>query len=184
MEVSAVEVEVLGEEAQAEVGNANAHIGFQGVHRMSMFGKKYLSEDDLKAISGAIAAAELSTCGEIRVVVRHRRRWGERKLSLHDLALKEFSDLGMQTTKDRTGVLIFILFSERKFHIVADKGIHTKVEEGTWSGIAASMSSHFTQGNFRSGIIEAVKSVGETLSQYFPRAAGDTNELSNDVVEQ
>jgi putative membrane protein len=80
--------------------------------------------------------------------------------------------------------LIFILFSEKKFHIVADEGIHTKVQEGTWDGIAAVMSSHFTKGNFRSGIIEAVTSVGDILSNHFPRKAGDTNELSNDVVEK
>lgn len=151
---------------------------------MSFLGKKYLSEEDLKAVSGAIAAAEQSTCGEIRVVARHKRHWNERKLLLHDLALKEFSRLEMHKTQDRTGVLIFILFSERKFHIVADEGIHTKVQDGTWDGIAAIMSPHFAKGDFRGGIIDAVTSVGKILSNYFPRKPGDTNELSNDVVEE
>lgn len=146
--------------------------------------KKYLSAEELKKISETIARVETTTSGEVRVSIRHKREWGEGKLSLHDLTLREFHRLGMQKTKDRTGVLLLLLLSERKFEIIADEGIHKKVEEGTWDRIAASMASHFKQGNFTQGICDAVDAVGNELGKHFPREAGDRDELPNDVIER
>ena len=150
---------------------------------MNWFSKKYLSEAELTSLSTVIGEAEKSTSGEIRVVVRHRRHWNERSLSLHELALQEFRKLGMDKTQDRTGVLIMLLLSERKFQIIADEGIHKKVEEGTWDKIAARMSTHFKDGKFANGITEAIREVGTTLSKHFPRDPGDRDELSNQIVE-
>ena len=151
---------------------------------MKLFPKKYFSKEDLNAVSNAIADVEKRTSGEIRVVARHQRYRKEKNLSLHDLALQEFYHLGMEKTRDRIGVLILILFAERQFQIVADEGIHTKVEEGTWETLAARMSSHFKAGEYRDGIIYVVQEVGSLLARHFPRRAGDTNELPNDVIEE
>ena len=150
---------------------------------MNIWYKKYLSKDDLHAIGAAIGEAEKSTSGEIRVVVRHRKHWGEGKLQLHELALKEFYKLGMEKTKERTGVMIMILFSTRQFHIVGDEGIHAKVPDGTWDSIAQQMTAHFKKGNYRDGIDEAVAEVGKVLAANFPRSEKNTNELPDDVVE-
>lgn len=148
-----------------------------------MLKEKYFSKDDLKSLSTSIAEAEKNTSGEIRVVVRHHRQWKERKLALRDLALKEFYSLGMQNTRDRTGVLILLLLSEHKFQILADQGINEKVEEGTWDRIAEKMTHYFKDGKFTVGLNEAVSAVGVELSQHFPRKADDTDELPNEVVE-
>jgi len=146
--------------------------------------KRYFTKEDLKKLAEAIADAEKSTSGQIRVVARHSRHWRERKLSLHDLALREFHRLGIQNTRDHTGVLLLVLFSERKFQIIADKGIHSKVTEGTWERIAAGMSDHFRKENYVQGISEAVRVIGTELAKYFPRRPEDTNELPDDIVEE
>lgn len=146
--------------------------------------RQYLSDAEIKSITAKIAEAEEATSGEIRVSIRHRREWGEKKLSLRDLALKEFSRLGMRKTRDRTGVLIFLLMSERQFQIIADEGIHTKVTEGTWDRVAAAMTAHFRQGNFGQGICDGVAAVGEELKVFFPRKSDDRNELPDDVVQR
>jgi len=151
---------------------------------VSLFAKKYLPKEDLLAISNAIADAERSTSGEIRVVARHERRVKEKRLSLHDLALQEFRDLGMEKTSGRTGVLIMILFAERQFYIIADEGIHTKVEEGTWESLAVKMSAHFKEGHYREGIIHTVQETASLLARHFPRHGNDTNELPNAVIEE
>ena len=151
---------------------------------MKIFIKKYLSDEDLKAVSARIAEAERNTSGEIRVSIRHHRSWGEGKLSLHELTLKEFTRLDMEKTKERTGVLILLLMSERKFQIIADEGIHKKVGQATWDSIAESMSEHFKQGNFSKGIGNAVDAVGAELKKHFPARTDDRDELSNDVVER
>jgi uncharacterized membrane protein len=151
---------------------------------MRIIPKKYLSKDDLKFLSSRIAEAELTTSGEIRVVLLHRRKRRERKLSLEELAVQEFHKLGMQKTAGRTGVLILLLFSEQKFHIAADEGIHAKVEDGTWDRVAAVMSGHFRKGHFRRGIADAIAAVGSELSKHFPRQADDQNELPDDIIER
>ena len=143
--------------------------------------KKLFTKEDLAAIASAIGEAEKTTAGEIRVSVRQKRRWRERKLTIEEIARREFQLLGMTKTKDRTGILIFLLLQDKKFYILADEGINSKVEEGAWNKIADEMSSHFSQKNFRAGMIHGVQAVGEALSKFFPRKSDDTNELPNDV---
>jgi len=143
--------------------------------------KKLFTQEDLAAIGTAIGLAEKTTSGEIRVSIRQKRRWSERKLTIEEITRREFELLGMTKTRDRTGVLFFLLLQERKFFILADQGIHTKVDEGTWTKIAGEISSHFAQNQFCHGIIFGIKAAGEILSKHFPRKSDDTNELPNDV---
>ena len=146
--------------------------------------KQMFTKEDLAAIATAIGEAEKTTAGEIRVSIRQKRKWREKKRTIDELARQEFHALGMTKTKERTGILIFLLLEDKKFYILADDGIHTKVEDGTWNKIANEISNHFSQNNFRLGIIHGVKLVGMELSKFFPRKADDTNELPNDVHVQ
>ncbi len=140
-----------------------------------------LTHEELKKISDTIGEAERRTSGEIRVSIRKRRSWGERKLTLHNFALKNFHELGMQKTREHNGVLLFFSVSERSFQIIADEGIHKKVNDGYWDSLAASLTAHLKEKRFCEGICEIVKEIGKKLAEEFPRQAGDTNELPNDV---
>jgi uncharacterized membrane protein len=142
---------------------------------------RILSDQEMRLVAETIREKERTTGGEIRVALRVRRHWGEKKLPLHQLALREFHKLGMHKTQLRIGVLIFILLSERRFHIVADEGIQTRVDDGTWNALAATMSSHFREGKFCEGICSTVRSVGEILSEHFPAKSENIDELPNDV---
>ena len=143
--------------------------------------KHMFTKEDLAAIALAVSEAEKTTAGEIRVSIRQKRKWREKKRTIEEIARQEFHVLGMTKTKDRTGILIFLLLEDKKFFILADDGIHTKVKDGSWDKIAGEMSDHFSQKNFRLGILHGVKSVGAELAKYFPRKYDDTNELPNDV---
>jgi len=143
--------------------------------------KKFLPESDLHAIAKFIGEQEQTTSGQIRVSIRQRRARNERGLSIEQLARKEFHALGMTRTSDRTGVLIFLLLEDRKFHILADEGIHGKVGEGTWQTIANEIAQHFSEKKFREGILHGVQSVAKELSKHFPHKSGAGNELSNAV---
>ncbi len=148
-----------------------------------MFSKPpLLTHDELQKISDAIALTERNTSGEIRVSIRKKRAWNERKLSLHEFALKNFYELGMDKTKQKCGVLLFFSVSERAFQIIADEGIHKKVYDRYWEELAAKMSAHFREKRFCEGICEVVKEIGSKLTQEFPHHKGDTNELPNDVA--
>jgi len=151
---------------------------------VALLQKKTLSDEELKALAAVIAETERDTSGEIRIVLRERRQWNEKNLSLAALALKEFYRLGMQKTRDKTGVLILLLLSEKKLYVAADEFIHTRVEEGTWDKIAEGMSARFKEGRFIEGLSEAVRAVGVPLKQHFPRRPDDTNELPNEIVQR
>ena len=149
---------------------------------MSFFSKNILTKQELQQIADTIQAVEKETIGEIRVSIRKNRSYKDRKLSLYDLAMKNFYELGMDKTKAKTGVLIYLLLSDKKFQIIGDEGIHRKVSNEFWEMLAARTADHFQNNKFADGICYAVNEVGTVLKKEFPMKPGDTNELSNEVV--
>jgi putative membrane protein len=148
---------------------------------MKSFLGTYFSSSDLARIASTIAELERYTSGEIRVSVIRRRRWSERSLSLEELAHRDFYRLGMDKTKDGTGVLLFLLLGERKFRIVADHGINERVGQETWDEIGGVLVTHFKNGHYLGGVLEALRRIGGVLQRHFPRAADDVDELPNNV---
>jgi len=142
----------------------------------------FLNDDELLRISNRIKQAEKTTAGEICVSIKEYRTFAQRRKSVRDLAEEEFFKLGIDKTRDNTGILIFILLESRQFYILADKGINEKVETKTWDSIKDEMQKMFLKGNFSKGIIHGVEEVGKILSKHFPIKPDDTNELSNRVV--
>ncbi len=149
---------------------------------MSFFQKNILTHNELTTIAETVKAVERETIGEVRVNIHRTRSFKDRALSLYDLAVKSFYELGMEKTKDKSGVLIFLLLSERKFQIIGDEGINKKVTKEFWDSLAAKTSDYFRQNKFAEGICYAVNEVGAILKKEFPMKPGDTNELSNEVV--
>ena len=138
-------------------------------------------EDDLARIAAKISELERATSGEIRVSVVHRRRWSERAFTLEQLAHRDFYRLGMEKTKDATGVLLFLFLGERKFQIVADRGINERVPQETWDTIARVLTSFFKDQRYLEGVLEVLIRIGAVLHEHFPRHANDSDELSNNV---
>ena len=143
--------------------------------------RKFLPEADLHALAHFIGEQEKDTSGQIRVSIRQRRSRKEKGMSVEDLARKEFHSLGMTKTSERTGVLIFVLLEDKKFHILADEGIHKKVTEGTWETIAGEMARHFGEKKFKEGIEHGIRAVASELGKHFPRKPGGHNELPDTV---
>jgi len=142
----------------------------------------FFSDDDFLDISNKINETEKITSGEIRVAIKENISILKSKKTLKDLATEEFYKLGMASTRDKTGILIYILLSKRQFYILADSGINEKVEQLTWDKIRDEMESEFKKGNYLNGVISSVSKVGSILSKYFPVKQDDTNELSNKVI--
>jgi uncharacterized membrane protein len=139
--------------------------------------KEFLESLDQTRIVAAIEEAERQTSGEIRIHVQPKATGGE----LRAVAERTFERLGMTKTALRNGVLLFIASEENRFVILGDRGINEKVPPGFWDAIAANLTTHFRAGRFTEGIVEALTAAGEQLRAYFPRAADDVNELSNEI---
>ncbi|GAB4149576.1 MAG: TPM domain-containing protein [Ignavibacteriales bacterium] len=142
---------------------------------------KYFDDDDFLVISNKIKDAEKKTSGEIRVSIKEKRKLIEYNKPIRKLAEKEFVKMGMQNTRDKTGILLYILLSERQFYILADEGINSKVEQSTWDKIRDEIQFDFKDGKFTEGIVSCIDKVATILAEFFPIKIDDTNELSNKV---
>lgn len=140
-----------------------------------------LSLEDLTTVANTITEAEKKTSGEIRISLREKRHRKEKKMNLFSLAHQEFHKLGMEKTHDHTGILLYFLFEDRGFQILADKGIYAKIPQTTWDKIAEDISLHLKQGNFCKGICHGIEECSKLLSREFPIKPDDINEIPNDV---
>ena len=139
--------------------------------------KKLLQVIDQKRIRTAIDAAEQQTSGEICVSVAPLF-WG----SVEKAADKAFVRLGMTRTKDRNGVLFFVVPARRKFVVRGDQGIHERVGQDFWQSVAQAVSEKFREGDFTGGLVKGIETVAEQLATHFPYdRTTDKNELSNEV---
>lgn len=141
----------------------------------------FLDDDELLRISNKIKEAEKTTAGEICVSIKEHRSFLQKRKKLKSLAEEEFFKQGIDKTRDKTGILIFILLESRQFYILADSGINSKVPQQKWDSIKDNMASMFIKGQFCNGIIQGIEKVGEILSMNFPIKPDDTNEISDRV---
>lgn len=146
------------------------------------FVHEILSAVEMEKIAEEIKLQEDKTAGEIRVSIKRKRKFFERKASLRNLAIKEFFRLKMNDTRDRSGILLFLILKERQFYILPDEGITKVLDQKFWDDLSASTEKYFREKNFYPGIINVIKECGNILSQHFPRKSDDLNELDNRVA--
>jgi uncharacterized membrane protein len=140
--------------------------------------KQFLSQLDHDRIVAAIGESERATSGQIRVHVTRRR-----PADLEARARRRFEKLGMTQTRHRNGVLIYIAPNLRQFQILGDTAVHEKCGDDFWKETAREIQEHFRRGAFTDGILRGVEKVGRVLAEHFPREAGDSNELPDEVTE-
>ena len=102
---------------------------------------------------------------------------------VEEAALSSFYRNGLNDTRDRTGILIFISVFERKAYILADEGINAKVDKSVWQEVVDMVVKGIKQHKQAEGICKAVRRCGELIREHFPIKADDTNELGNLIIE-
>lgn len=150
-------------------------------HLLTALERKLIAED--------VAKAESTTSGEIVVLIVGRSKHPlhlhmSKKQAVHKRAEQEFMKLGIQQTKDRTGVLIMVSVKERMVVVKADRDIDLKVSEGTWDEVVGIITRNMRAGQAYRGLSLGVQRAGRVLAQHFPPKAGHTNQLPNEVVEK
>jgi uncharacterized membrane protein len=143
---------------------------------------RYFSDGDLNKLKNEISRVEQTTCGEIRLSLREKRSFWDKLYKPHELAVKDFEKLGIANTKYKTGLLIFIIFDERYYNILADEGIYQKIPDSIWNNLEEKLKEEFRSGAYTNGILHIIDGIGKVLKKEFPREAGDVNELPDEVV--
>jgi putative membrane protein len=85
-------------------------------------------------------------------------------------------------TRERTGILIFLSFFERKVVVLGDSGINAKVKQSDWDNIVQSLVASIRQDKTIDGLVEAIRLCGDLLQQHgVERRRDDTDELSDSL---
>jgi uncharacterized membrane protein len=146
---------------------------------MAMRTKEFLSKLDHDGIVNAIKEAEAKTSAEIRVFLQRGELPGDPVAA----AIARFHKLGMQKTRERNGVLIFVAPRARKFAVIGDEGIHQRCGEAYWQHVVDLMREHFRNERFTDAIVDAIHDIGRVLAEHFPARSTSANELPDDVIE-
>lgn len=171
--------------ALPDVGN-----GRQGSHEMTSFTRmlKHLAitplhlrrrfpEVALQRITAAVKAGEQQHGGEIRVAI-------EADLPLASLmsdqsprerAIDAFALLRVWDTDARNGVLIYLCLADHAIEIVADRGLHGRVNDADWARICREMETKLRDGDAAQAVCEGITAIGALMAPHFPRV--DRNEL-------
>lgn len=150
---------------------------------------RWLDEDDARRALGALAlerieqrvrASERGHSGEIRVCVEAGLPLGYlwRGLDAYDRALSLFGKLRVWDTEHNNGVLVYLLLTEHRIEIVADRGVTRHVGPEAWQAIVDAMGPAFREGRFEEGLNVALDAVDALLRRHFAVAGTDNpNEL-------
>lgn len=83
-------------------------------------------------------------------------------------------------TRDRSGILIFLSFLERKVIVLGDSGINAKVAQEDWNAIVTKIVDGIRAGKPADAIVEAIRDCGSLLERHgVARRPDDTDELKN-----
>ena len=138
----------------------------------------YLPEAAMQRLTRAVAEAECSHTGEIRVCLEARlpssylQRPQDMATITRQRALSKFSKLRVWDTADNNGVLIYLLLVERTIELVADRGIDAKVPPHAWQALVQGLENDLQRGAFEQGLLNAVGQVSALLRAHYPATAG------------
>ncbi|MDA8134082.1 MAG: TPM domain-containing protein [Desulfobacteraceae bacterium] len=100
-----------------------------------------------------------------------------------EAATLHFFREGLQQTRERTGILIFISVFERRVRVLGDQGITEKVSKDQWDRIVHIITDGIRQKNQAEAVCLAVKEAGRILRTHFPMGPHDRNELKDLVIK-
>lgn len=134
----------------------------------------------LGAVLFALAQALVKRIPGLKRLFVSQREMNE---EVEEAAVTAFFRHGLYRTRDGTGVLIFISVFERKVWVLADRGIHDKVDPGAWDEVVQSVVRGIQTGAQATALCAAIRRVGEILEEHFPVRADDQDELQNLIIE-
>jgi putative membrane protein len=100
----------------------------------------------------------------------------------HGRAVEQFLVQNLHTTNGRTGILIFVSVAERYAEILADAGIHKKVDRQVWQGIVDTLTKDISEGQTGDAFVNAIAKAGDVLAQHFPPGTADVHAMPNHLI--
>ncbi|CAN5158696.1 TPM domain-containing protein [soil metagenome] len=115
------------------------------------------------------------------------KRWvtprAVRRTRVRRAAMQQVLAHGLHNTPRRTGVLIFAALEDRQVEIVADAGIHARVDEAVWAEAVDALTIALKASRPAEGFEAAIEQVGDVLAAHFPPTSFEPDLLANRLVE-
>lgn len=104
-----------------------------------------------------------------------------RTRSVEAAARDTFGALGIEKTRGRTGLLVFVALFERQTALVPDSGIPGVLVTGPLAAIREELSAAVARSDL-DGFLTALGRLGPACAAVAPRQSDDENELCDDVA--
>lgn len=136
------------------------------------------TDEQKKQIVSAIYHAEKNTYAELKVHIEDTC-----KGNVLDRATHHFYELGLEKTRYKTGIIIYVAIEDHKLAILGDVGIHQKVGQAFWDTIVNNTIAFFKEKQYCEGLLFAIEAIGNKAHEIFPISSNEINlnELSNDI---
>lgn len=146
--------------------------------------RKFFPKKSIENIELVIKDSEKRHNGEVVFVVEAKLPLFLvlKNISPRERAIELFSRFRVWDTEHNSGVLIYLLLSEKQIEIVADRGITKKIPQIEWDAILERMRNHFQKGLFEKGVILGIAEITDLLATHFPSSKDKPNELSDKPI--
>ena len=105
-----------------------------------------------------------------------------RRARVRRVALSQFLAHGLHMTEGRTGVLIFAALSDHQVEVIADHGIHARVDHDVWAGVVEVLVRGLRTDRPVEGFEKAIGLCGQVLAEQFPPGTRNRNEIADRLV--
>ncbi len=131
-----------------------------------------------------LAAGALGGLAGALVPPLRRRLTGADRLqrAVRQRAARTFVEEEIFATRERTGILIFVSLFERRVEVLADAGIHRRLDEAAWQEVVVRVREGIAGGGLAEGLVAAIGHCGELLERAGVEAGPeDVSELGNEA---
>ena len=105
-----------------------------------------------------------------------------RRARVRRAAMEQFLAHGLHVTRERTGVLIFAALADHQVEVVADEGIHSKVDQAIWADAVEALAKGMKNNDPAAGFEVAIGLCGDVLAEHFPPRTENPNEIEDRLV--
>lgn len=120
--------------------------------------------------------------GHLDLVKRLLTPRQDQTLGVERRAILEFHLAHIESTEERTGILVFVSVLERRAVILADRAIVERLPESTWNDVVALLTAKIKIGEFAAGMCAAIDALGDLLEKEFPSRPGHANQLDDGLI--
>jgi putative membrane protein len=133
-------------------------------------------------VEAALFIAAAAACSLPRWRARFAPRW-VREARTRWMSELQFAARVENRTTDAVGLLLYVSRAERFAEIRVDRRIATALPQATWEAVLTDFTRAMRGGTTVAAVATAIGRCAEILAPHFPPLAGQSDEISNRVVE-